>query len=653
MFSVTVEFQRFGDETGVLRPSDRYIRTVGTTAPAEEVQFNLEQSRLVNGMNTLDYSLFNGQVDAERVRENANRFLSDISDLLERQLPTQPPPGHDGNRYQVEVVTRALELSQLPFEALSTPEFVVTRRIRQPWPPPLVVNNPSPRVLFAWAEPKKTAHSSRRMNVPFERHREHLDELLSDWGGLASDAVIECGNVSRARLAEMLGDKEHGFTHVHLLAHGIGPPRPDPNELFDINRKPESSTFLALEKEDGTIDRCSPEDLGRIFEADSPRPASFAIATCHSGEIDPIESGGTLAHVLHAAGVPVVLASQLALTQEGSDELITTFLAGIINGDDPREAFGACRDALSEKADKTYYDRVALVGYIHVDGGPEKRLQQKQFKVALARLKAASNHAKKRVEEVLPQMEGSEKGLSPEQRSEAEEIAARFASVRKRLSKLELKPELDPGKDPREELYGLQASSLKREAEAAWDLGQALSGDESKVWLERSRDALRDATDAYARAATWSRDHHWSWVQWLVLEAVTKGSLDGREDEWIVSRVASLDAVQWQAPTKADSKERKAVQKQAIWALGSLVELCLLSPMIGRGDALEEGKEYLDQLVKGCADIRDKSPIQSTLDQLGRYETWWGPDPEWPLPAAVVKQARALHSHLKALEGTN
>lgn len=95
------------------------------------------------------------------------------------------------------------------------------------------------------------------------------------------------------------------------------------------------------------------------------------------------------------------------------------------------------------------------------------------------------------------------------------------------------------------------------------------------------------------------------------------------------------------------------MQEQAVWALGSLVELCLLSPLVGRGDALEEAKEFLDQLVKGCAGIGDTFPIQSTLGQLKRYETWWGSDTEWPLPAAVVEQAKALHSHLKTLEGTN
>ena len=646
MLSVTIEFQRFGDTIGILRESERYIRTVGTTAPADEVQFQLEQACLVDGMRTLDYGLFDGPGDPEKIRENSARFLSGIKAYLEEFLPTAAPPGCTEDRYQVEVVTRALELAQLPFEVLASSHVEITRRIRQPWPPPLVNHSNTPKILFAWASPRKSVHSQSRMRVPHERHSKLLDEQLSDWGGIKGSAVTELKHVTQASLSEALGDPDHGFTHVHLLAHGIGPPRRDPAALFDINKKPEPSTFLALENEDGTIDRCSPANLGTMLKLDVPRPASFAIATCHSAEVDPIESGGTLAHIIHAAGVPVVVASQLALTQVGSDQLIKTFLRKVINGDDPRVALGQCRDALREKAEETYYDNVALIGYIHVDDGLEQRLPGRKFAVALARLNAASKQADKRVGDALPIMGDSQKGLSQAQRVEAEQIEKRFASVRDRLAELEPDPTLS--KAEREELNGLQASSLKREAEAAWKLSQVLSGNDAETWRSRSKGALREAARAYSKAASWSRDHHWTWVQWLVLEAVVHGTLDGLEEDWIVSKAAATDAVKRQVPEYASDRERIDIQDQAIWAHGSLMELCLLSPLVGRGDALAEARKHLDELVKGCIEMGDEFPIASTLNQLNRYEKWWGADSEWPLPSEVVEQAKELYSFLKA-----
>lgn len=648
MDSITVEFQRFGDATGVLRTSDRYLRTVGTSAPAEEVRFELEQAVLIKGMSTLDYSRFRGTADGDAIRSVAARFLSDIEPYLRRFLPTGPPGSHAGGRYQVEVVTRALELAQLPFEVLSTPDVIVTRRIRQPWPPPPVVRSSVPKVLFAWAAPRLNPSLQRRMKVPAERHLELLEELLRDWGGVKGNAVVPIPNATRDKLAAALAPKDHGFTHVHLLAHGVGPASGsvDPTLPIDLSEKAEPSTFLALENADGTIDRCSPARMAEVFLPDVPRPASFSIATCHSGEVASIESGGTLAHVLHAAGVPVVLASQLALTQAGSDELIRTFLAKVIDGEDPRLAIGACREALARNEEQTYYDRVALVGYIHIDaelGG----LPDRKFEVALSRLEAASKYADKRVEEALPRMQDTEKGLSQEQEREAEEIAGRFASVRERLEALE--PDASLTKAQREELHGLQASSLKREAEAAWNLSQVLSGRDAKAWCRRSRDALGCAAEAYARAANTSRDHHWTWVQWLVHQAIVRGSLDGLEDDWVVAKAAAQDAALREAPASADVDERRAQQEDAIWARGSLMELSLLSPLVRRGDDLSPAKKHLEELVKGSRALGIDDTIDSTLKQLSRYDTWWGADPHWPLPKEIVHRAKELYTHLETL----
>lgn len=651
MRSLTVEFQRFGDPTGVIRLSDRYIRTIGTTAPAEEIGFELSQENLDYAMAALDYGRFEYADDPAAVRHTAEQVLADVAPYMRRFLLGGTFRHGARQPWQIDVVARALELAQLPFEVLeeSDPNLVVTRRIRQPWPTPDTVHDDVPRVLFAWAAPARRPGSRRRMEVPHARHRELLRELLRDWG---DSAFVEVPNASMAALADALRE-EARFTHVHLLAHGVGPESREvaAGERIDLTRKPPPTTCLALEKGDRSMERVSPEQLAALF-ANVPRPETFAIATCHSGQVDPIRSGGTVAHALHAAGVPIVLASQLALTVAGSDVLIDTFLAKVIEGVDPRLALRAARDRLRESRETTYYDHVALVGYVHVDEGLAQRLRQRRFEVALQHLKRISKDADRRTESTVVEF-GRTKGLTPEQRDEAERIRQRFEDVREGLAELEHDRALT--KAQREELHGLQASALKREAEAAWKLARVLTDPDAQAWLGHSRAMLREAALAYRRAAEISRDHHWTWVQWLVLEAVQRGTLAGAEADWTTAMAAARDTAARRAPRGTPPDERRLLAEQANWAWGSLMELDLLAPLAGQDDVLAHTERAARALVKAARRRDDPYPIESTLDQLARYRDWWGADPEWKLPASVVQRADELAGYVRRLaqEATN
>jgi len=52
----TIEYQRFGDPSGIIRLSDRYIRTLGPKQPTVEISVGVAQEQLEPGMATLDYS---------------------------------------------------------------------------------------------------------------------------------------------------------------------------------------------------------------------------------------------------------------------------------------------------------------------------------------------------------------------------------------------------------------------------------------------------------------------------------------------------------------------------------------------------------------------------------------------------------------------
>src|SRR5262245_23418202 len=182
MKSVTVEYQRFGDPTGVLRLSDHYIRTVGTTEPTDEVSFGIPQENLTRAMARLDYARF--ESEGENARNQAESVLKELAPRVEQFLCSKTLLQETDGDLQIDVVARPLELAQLPFEIIeeSQPKLVVTRRIRLPWPLPDVAEGDQPKILFAWASP-------RRMEVPHERHRALLNEIVADLGG--ANAIVE------------------------------------------------------------------------------------------------------------------------------------------------------------------------------------------------------------------------------------------------------------------------------------------------------------------------------------------------------------------------------------------------------------------------------------------------------------------------------
>lgn len=643
MRSETIEFQRFGDPTGILRLSDRYIRTVGQTRTAQEVGIDLPQDRLSDAMATFDYGHFG--------RANHGALVARAEDVLDQLAPIfaafldVASIGKVGRqeRCQVDIATRLSELSQLPFEVLeeSDPRWIITRRVRQPWPPPPVVASNRPKVLFAWAEPR-VDRSSGRMTVPHSEHRDVLAEILTPWGSLLKAdemkqaarvgqqvAGVELANASFESLAAWLGDPSHGFTHLHLLAHGVGPARERQGQVLKLDLKALSPpcTYVALEDAQGVMRRCSDDDLSSLFVEGVPRPQSAVIATCGGGEVLSAKSGGSLAHAVHAAGVPIVLASQLALTKTGSRELANVFYRRLVAGEDPRQALHACRNKLRKDKARTYYDRIALVGYMHLEPNLEVRLQERRFKVAMDRLRSLSRRAATRVGQLS---EGDNAARAAE--AALNEVSRDFEQVRQGFD-TQAKEHLT--KPQREEMQGIQASAFKREAEACWQLCQALEGAERDTYLQLSHERLNEARQAYRGAAKVSLDGHWTAVQWLVLEAVHRGRIEDLKTDWLIAMRAASDAAGERSGARITAKDRG-------WAFGSLVELHLLAPLVGAGTGLAQAQSALTKQINVAKQTSDQELLTSAEDQLTRYVTWWGKDNHWQLCEATIGDAGQL-----------
>lgn len=609
MQSIAVEYLRFGDDVGIARLSEEYLRTVQSGELAT-VKLGLPQAKLDAAMQRLVYANFR-RADTNEVRQDAEGVLSQLAPRLEQFLP-EIPKSADGEKTQIEVVTQALELAQLPFEVLEDKHnhLVITRRIRLPWPRPPVTRDIRPRVLFAWAEP-------RRMTVPHERHLALLGSFLNDWQG--SLDVLE--NASLDALRERIRSEKNGYTHIYVLAHGVG--QAASAAAFNLDEDPPPGTYLGLQDGDDVC-RCTPKDLEDMFDEETRRPAAFVLATCDSGGVDSIQTGGTLAHALHRAGVPVVVASQFELTKKGSDRLIDVFLKMVVLGEDPRVALRKCRDELRRESDETYYDRVAVVGYIQLDEGIEAQLTERKLEISLARLKAISGAAGDEIVRIHKQ-DTDEPAV---ERWRA--LLTKFEAVRTVLESETKKFEKDKylKRQFEEEALGLLASSLKREAEAAWRLAQALDDEKLRAGsLSHSRERLTDAATAYSRAAKPSRDRHWVWVQSLALRTVIEGALPENDSDWMVAKVVAED-------------------DPYIWGLGSLCELQVLAVWLDEQVAKDQIQQHLDELVDQCS-IDDPFPIESTLDQLARYGNWWGVDETLSLPDTVQNRAAHAHAYLE------
>ena len=97
-------------------------------------------------------------------------------------------------------------------------------------------------------------------------------------------------------------------------------------------------------------------------------------------------------------------------------------------------------------------------------------------------------------------------------------------------------------------------------------------------------------------------------MQYLSLEALLNGTIG---HAWF-----------WDAALYA--AEAEATNPKEYWALGSIVELWMLGPCVGRPSGAQQATTALTEMKRRvhefCADM---FPMESMLRQLRRYTEWW------------------------------
>lgn len=613
--TVTLELLRHGPANNqLLSPLTPYLALCGNH-DAETVNVGFEHLHMMRRLRQLRY------LDGRRAARSALLEASvEVSRLVAsiRSLTAEMSSAPRGDRRLVHLrlVLSASELALLPFELITSPPgfpgrgqplslqtvtpITLTREVRRVsastirWPE-------VPRILVVAAAPRDVPP------VPLRAHLLAIRRALAPW--LITDKVDELSeNVTvlpRATLAEVReACADAAYTHVHVLAHGYESPETDEAEsryglAFHADGDPDRIDVVTGSRLAAAL-RCHPSAAS---DTELSSPAVVTVASCDSGNVGSvIAAGASVAHDLHEAGIPLVLASQFPISTRGSAIMAEVIYRRLLRGDDPRLLVHDLRQELHVASPETH-DWASIVAYAALPPDIDAQVRQARFQ-----------RARRKVDTVMARLDG-------ETRSGQADLGALDQAMR---SFEEAVPDDDTPAE-RVRAYGLLAAAKKRAAmlfygEPPWPLLTI----EAAGAQRQSRTALDEARSYYLRAFRLSSNEPWSIVQWLALTAALDPldeptAQQAFADRWTTARVISEDTL---CSTNTQS---------VVWAHGALVELHMLAQLLppdhrARKDASARADHHVDQLLAIMSAEpypRVRFDAYSTLRQLERYADWW------------------------------
>lgn len=613
--TVTAELLRAGPaHNQLLSPLTQYLG-ICDDGEAAIVTQPYEQAVFMERIKAMQY----GDGSEEGARRTALRELGIEAARVLGAIPrlagslTADPAGPD-TIVHLKLVLTPSELAALPFELAKVPigpnslteawlslqanvPVVITRRTRNG--PGMTTNWPlEPRVLFISADPEE---------VPFAEHRQELIQALEPLRRPDRDEPTTSADGRHEKFGSLLTILKNAafedvvaecaanrYTHIHILAHGSEDP--------DGGHK----TFgLTLANELISAERLASAFNGVIGRA-IHRPTVVTLATCDSGNVGSVMvPGGSIAHVLHQAGIPLVLASQVPLTKEGSVLVVRELYRGLLRCENPWVLMHGVRKTLHGRLGARCHDWASLVVYESLPAQWSEFIEQARYQFA----KMATDAAFARVDRAVAES-GNYDGLSQQLEQSLEWLPD---SGRFRL-----------------ECLGLRASSFKRRAQvevdiAGRDRGGAKVGHaiQSVLYLQRALHFYEQATRGFLTSSETSAQRnaalHWVLTQQLSLLAVL--GKDAPEGAAEMARMSAHACI-----------EHQALDERA-WAHGSLAELDLLSldrswpGEAGRSpfDTAREGaRRHVREVIRLAHLLDQPFLIESTLRQFRRYVDWWG-----------------------------
>lgn len=636
--TVTFEITRHGPpHNQLISPLTQYLAQSG---PYEAVTLQLpwEHWRFLRELRVLRYGSGDGR--AAEISSTDAPDLGDIAAQVSGIFKGIPGliAGLSTNRdastlTHVRLIFSPSELSMVPFELAKSPggfpsegdylstqsvaPLVMTREIRgatgrlRAWPR-------IPKVLFAWAQPPGFSE------VPWRAHLQALVAALRPWTGLTVPRGPNAqSRTPAARLAEHLtmlpqatlsdvarACSTHEYTHVHVLAHGgpighaghqqyallmrgaVGAPDPD--------RVSGERLAAAL-----TGQLASPQSEGACFSC----PTVVTLANCDSGNQGNVMlPGSSLAHTLHAAGIPLVVGSLFPLSKRGSIKLTQELYDRLLSGDDPRVALHHVRVALRMEDARTH-DWASVVAYASLPEAIEGQVRRTRYE--------ASNRSIAIINSQVEESLGSTGDRTLVQAGRPHETLQRL------LDDLDRAGERLPTTDGYEiEGNGRLASKNKRKAQAYFELAEvAPAGEQRDRHLRTSFAALSEAANNY-RAGGGNMQSNFRWSagapHWILTQALCTEAALGR----------ALNVKLWKRALAASQLDLDSSEETVAWAHGSLLELHLLRLLLPTADRVPDSETFglaLESANQAALGGRlNSSIVESTERQIERYVIWWG-----------------------------
>jgi hypothetical protein len=632
--TIKLEILRSGpDHNQLLSPLTPYLALCGADGPVT-LTLPFEQRQLLSRLERLRYYIRNTVVAPEQreaelreMGELIGKILGLIPALLAELGSVQPDRGQ---LVHLRLSLAAFELGFVPFETAIAPEgfpasgsplllqsnipITMTREVRHGRPLPVAWDR-RPRILFAFASPQGLA------SVPSQNHLIALRRAIDPWVAIreetadklkaVKDILTVLPDATLDQIRQTCSDTE--YTHVHILAHGA------PYEYAGERRY---GLALCSSADPAETDVVDGERLAIALTSNrattcngSPRPTVLSLATCDSGNIGSVLTpGGSIAHELHAAGIPWIFASQFPLWMRASTLFTEVLYKRLLLGADPRCVLHELRQRLRISFPETH-DWASIVSYASVPWDFENQVMA--FRDRQTRSRIETQFA--RIDDILLVWKDA-----PEKKNLfEEEIKNLCSTIRQDLKEWREHPTFSDNPQAVSDRRGIGAASEKR-------IGMAYAQlqDETK-----SRQAYQNACDLYLESFKTNTANHWALTQYLSIHAVIKksqgaGFPDNLGQLWNTARQICRFQL-----TGAEGLERA-------WLHASSAELELLGAVYN--PETYHAKDAEEEIVRCCKEIvmicnGDSFPVQSTIRQFRRYAGIWGDDSWNDLAEAAIK----------------
>lgn len=612
-----MELVRPGDTYGqLLSPLTDYVVLCGDECPVTlRINKKLEHWRLLSRLQKLRYYVknTNGKMTAvpNLLRDEEIQTLgADVGEIF-GSIPTL---GREIGQYTDDCLTHlrllisGSELALIPFELLIGPvgypgtgnplllqkrlPISITREIR--WGRPLNVKwNRKPRILMVAAAPGA-------LQVPLQEHVTALRSALDPW--------IKWAKTSKDRLPHIkeyltilpsasIDDIESAcgtgeYTHIHILAHGAV------SKEFGQNHFGVVLCDKADKNKPAIVDSRRLAAALRVTNRDGcgeSSPSVVTLSTCDSGNQGSVVApGGSIAHALHASGIPWVFASQFPLTKRGSIKMTHGIYQRLLRGDTPINTLHDVRSMLyiNQSGD---HDWASLIAY----ASPPEDMQNECNWFYARQTRQACN-----VDLFFASKE-----------TDSEKIDKRIEKVRKRLQTWRDKSATIVDTAGAVDHLNWKAEGLGVSGATEKQLAELYA---NKSDAKRSEnEALYMACEYYKRATEIiGAKVHWQATQYLSLSAVL-----GKERDMETLLNATI-----LAKRELESQD----QDKIAWAHGTLAELVLLGVYHNTNndtsnpreeDLVKEIQKHLQEIVN--LKSKDSFHFFSTSRQFKRYCNWW------------------------------